>query len=171
MSDTPPDNPYIFRQMFLSHQPWLLERLICRTDRKADAEDLASETWAQVLAHPKPDEIRQPRAFLTTVAKRLLFHFWRRNELERAWLNALAQLPATAEVSEEDRLLLRESLTRIDTALDGMSNRARTAFLLSQLDGLTYAEISSRLGISLMSVRRYVSDGVKRCYLATHPHD
>ncbi len=166
-----PESRHAVQRMFLAHQPWLLERLSVRLDSRVDAEDLASETWTQVLGHPQPHVIRQPRAFLTTVAKRLLFHFWRRRDLERAWLNALAQMPETVDVSEEDRVLLREALERIDAALDGMPLPARTAFLQSQLDGLTYSQIAGRMGVSVMTVRRHVAEGVRRCYLATASDD
>ena len=37
--------------------------------------------------------IIEPRAFLTTVAKRVLFNYYRRQDLERAYLDALAQMP------------------------------------------------------------------------------
>lgn len=165
------ESRHAVQRMFQAHQPWLLERLSLRLNNRPDAEDLASETWAQVLVHPRPHDIRQPRAFLTTVAKRLLFHFWRRRDLERAWLNALAQLPPAMEISEEDRLLLREALERIDEALEGMSLQARTMFVHSQLDGMTYREIAGRMGVSVMTVRRHVAEGIRRCYLAADPHE
>jgi DNA-directed RNA polymerase specialized sigma24 family protein len=38
----------------------------------------------------RPDE---PRAYLLTIARRLVFETWRRRDLERAWLAELAALP------------------------------------------------------------------------------
>jgi hypothetical protein len=40
--------------------------------------------------------------------------------------------------------------------LDGLNGKTREAFLLSQLDGLTYSEIAHKLGVSVSSVKKYV---------------
>ena len=47
--------------------------------------------------------------------------------------------------------------------LDGMSPKAREAFVLSQLEGLTYAAIAERLQISERTVKRYMQQGFERC--------
>ena len=68
--------------------------------------------------------------------------------------------------SPEERALLLEALFAIDRALDGLSVKARTAFLYSQLDGLTYAEIGERLGVSASMVRQYMAKALACCYMA-----
>lgn len=148
---------------FLDHQPWLLGRLQRRLSNRADAEDLASETFVRVLAQPAPVAIHTPRAFLTTIAKRVLLDFWRRRDLERAYLDAIAHLPQDMAPSSEERALLLESLADIAQALDGLPDKARRAFLLSQLDGLTYAEIAAQLGVSASMVRKYMTQGWQAC--------
>ena len=49
--------------------------------------------------------------------------------------------------------------------LDGLSRKARAAFLLSQLEGLTYAEIAERLMVSVSSVKKYVARATEHCLL------
>jgi len=157
----------LLHHLYAGHQSWLLGRLKRRLGNAADAEDLTAETFVHVVAHPDPSTIVEPKAFLTTIAKRLVFHFWRRRDLEQAYLDSIAGLPEPALPSEEERALLMEALLRIDQALAGMTPVAKQAFLHSQLDGLTYREIAERLDISLMSVRRYVTQGIARCVAAT----
>jgi RNA polymerase sigma-70 factor (ECF subfamily) len=50
--------------------------------------------------------------------------------------------------------------------LDGLPPKARSAFLLSQLDGLTYPEIAQRLEVSLSSVQQYMVRAMTACYAA-----
>jgi DNA-directed RNA polymerase specialized sigma24 family protein len=50
--------------------------------------------------------------------------------------------------------------------LDGLSAKARTAFLMSRLEGLAYKEIAARLGVSVASVEKYMAAAVRHCYLA-----
>ncbi len=157
-----PDHPLATR-LFIEHQPWLLQRLQGRLNNRADAEDLASETFLRVIVLPDLAAIDTPRAFLTTVAKRLLFNLWRRRDLEQAYLNAIAHLPESLAPSPEERALLIESLEEIAAALATLSDKARRAFLMSQLDGMTYAEIGERLGVSASMVRRYMVQGWEAC--------
>jgi len=153
--------------LFSDHHPWLLGRLHDRLRNRAQAEDMASETFVQVIGSERLASIEQPRAFLTTVAKRVLYEFWRRRDLERAYCAVLEQLPESHVPSAEDRALLLESLERIAQALDGLSDKARHAFLLSQLDGLTYQQIAAQIGVSHGMVRKYMAQGWRACTLAT----
>ena len=152
--------------LFIDHQPWLLGRLYARLRNQAQAEDAVSEPFVTVIGQAELPAIREPRAFLTTVAKRVLYEVWRRRDLEQAYLNALAELPEHHAPSAEDRALLLEALDGIARALDGLSDKARRAFLLSQLDGLTYLEIAAQLNVSHGMVRKYMAQGWRACALA-----
>ncbi|WP_426807816.1 sigma-70 family RNA polymerase sigma factor [Pseudomonas sp. WOUb67] len=153
----------ILRRLFGEHHSWLRERLRARLGCPDDAADMASETFAQIVAMPTPHTIREPRALLTTIAKRLMYDTWRRRDLERAYLEALAAQPEPVAPSPQERLLVLETLEAIDRMLDGLSPRARTAFLCSQLDGMKYADIAEQLGVSTIRVRQYVAKGIMLC--------
>ena len=93
----------------------------------------------------------------------MLFQFWRRRDLEQAYLQALAHLPETLAPSPEERALLLEALEAVARALDGLPAKARRAFLMSQLDAMTYAEIGQKLGVSASMVRQYMAQGWRAC--------
>lgn len=153
-------------QLFGAHHSWLRERLQARLGCRHDAADVAAETFAQVVALPDPTAIREPRALLTTIAKRLVFASWRRRDLERAYLETLALQPHSLEPSAEEQVQALETLIALDRMLDGLSPIGRSAFLYSQLEGLTYADIGQRLGISAPRVHQYVVKALGLCYLA-----
>ncbi|WMJ69828.1 sigma-70 family RNA polymerase sigma factor [Stenotrophomonas sp. 24(2023)] len=153
--------------LYTEHQPWLLSSLRQRLRNRADAEDVASETFLRVIARQGLDAIEEPRAYLGTVARNVLTQRWRRRELERVYLEALAHAPPAMAPSAEEQALLLETLHRIAQALDGVSSKARRAFLMSQLDGLTYAQIAATLGVSVSMVRRYMAQGLRQCLMAT----
>lgn len=151
----------VLGRLFGEHHGWLFCRLQVHLGCREEAADLASETFAQVVALPNPQGIREPRALLTTIAKRLMFKSWRRRDLERAYLEALAGQAEAVEVSAEEHWLAIEALERIDALLDGLSPRARAAFLYSQLDGMSYPRIAQQLGVSTIRVRQYVAKGLR----------
>ena len=157
----------VLADLFEAHHPWLLDRLRLRLRNRADAEDLASDTFAQIVAQRDAlPALTQPRAYLATIARRLLFHFWRRRELERAYLDWLAATADALAPSPETRAITMEALLRIDRLLDGLPPPVRATFLYSQLDGLPQEEIAARLGLSVRTVQRHITRGLERCLLA-----
>lgn len=135
---------------------------------RSDAQDVTSETFLQIVdSDLDPVGLHEPRAFLTTVAKRVLFHFQRRQRLERDYLERMALLPMALAPSAEERALLVEAIVQIDRVLHGLPLPVRSAFLYSQLDGLPQEEIAARLGVSVRTVARYLTQALRHCMLAT----
>jgi len=167
MSDaaTPPEHslPALYRD----HRGWLEAWLRRRMGNAWDAADLSQDTFLKVLASAQPlAEIREPRAYLLTVGKRLLSNFHTRRSLEQAYLDALAQLPEHSLPSPEQRWILLETLQALDELLDGLKAPVRRAFRWSQLEGLTYREIAERLDICERTVKRYMAQAYEHCLLA-----
>ena len=152
---------------FSDHHRWLLQHIQKRLRNRADAEDTAAEAFCQLLvARVDPDSIQQPRAFLSTIARRLIFDRHRRRQLENAYLERLSSLPEQVAPSPEEQLLLVEALVAIDRALTGLPAVVKAAFLYSQLHGLSYVEIGRKLALSERTVSRYMKQALRQCYLA-----
>ena len=165
----PSNDATLAASLFTGHQGWLLQRLLLRLRNRAEAEDVTSETFVRVLHAGRLAAIREPRAYLTTVAKSILLQQWRRRDIEQAYLDTLALLPDAVQPSPEERAVLLEALERLSRALDTLSVKARSAFLMSQLDGLTYAQIATQLGVSASMVRQYMAQGLRCCLAAAEP--
>lgn len=159
--------PDLLSLIFLSDYRWLTEKLRRRIAYGCEAEDVASEAFLRLASLPNLANVQEPRAMLTTLAKRVLYENWRRRDLEKAYLTALASKPEFHHPSPEEQQLLMEALLTIDQALDGLSIKARQAFLFSQLDGMTYADIAVQLDVSASMVRKYIAKALTNCYLAT----
>lgn len=65
--------------------------------------------------------------------------------------------------SPEQRLLVLETLHEIDALLDSLPRLVKRAFLLSQIGGLKYDDIASQLGVSLITVKRYMKQAFLQC--------
>ncbi len=152
--------------LYNDHHHWLTGWLRRKLGCPESAADLAQDTFIRVLTAREAPTLIEPRAFLTTVAKRVLFNFYRRQDLERAYLDALAQMPEHVAPSEEERAIILQTLLELDQLLDGLPVQVKRAFLLAQLDGLTYAQIGAELGISIATVKRHLNKAAMRCYFA-----
>ena len=50
--------------------------------------------------------------------------------------------------------------------LDGLDPKVRLALVLSQFQGLPYAQIAVRLNVSLRTVKNYIAQAMAHCCLA-----
>jgi RNA polymerase sigma factor (sigma-70 family) len=155
--------------LYREHHHWLQAWLRKKLGDTHQAADLTHDTFVRVINSDQINQpILEPRAFLTTLAQRVLYTFWRRRELEHAWLQALAQQPEETCMSAEDYACVREAIEAIDRLLKGLPAKVRQAFLLRTLDDMTHAEIASAMNISIASVERYMKQALVHCYLARH---
>ncbi len=160
-----------FEALYGDHHGWLQTWMRRRLGNAFEAADLAHDTFVRILAARSPLRIEEPRAYLTTVARGVLVNWYRRQALERAYLDALASTPEALAPSEEQRAIILETLHQIDAMLDALPAPVRRAFLLSQLDGLTYDEIAARIGVSLITVKRYMKRAFLACLALTDEGD
>lgn len=152
--------------LYQDHHSWLTGWLRRKLGCPQSAADLAQDTFMRLLTARETPTLAEPRAFLTVVAKRVLFNHYRRQDLERVYLQALAQMPEQVVPSEEERAIILQTLMELDQLLDGLPSPVKRAFLLAQIDGLSHAEIGARLGISVATVKRHLSKAALRCYFA-----
>ena len=150
--------------LYSDHHGWLHNWLRSRLGNAADAADLAQDTFVRVLLKPERIELHTPRAFLRVIARGLVIDHWRREELERAYLDAIAHLPEAQVPSTEAQQSILQLLENIARLLDGLKPRVRSAFLLAQCEGLPHARIAEQLGVSVRSVERYVAEALFHCY-------
>ena len=160
----------LVQTLYEGHHGWLRNWLRKRLGNSFDAADLAQDTFTRILeSRRKLDAqdllLQEPRAYLTTVAKHMLCNHFRRLSLERAWLDALAQMPEPSVPSPEQRLVILETMHQIDAMLDGLPTRTRTVFLMAQLDGMTYRQIADAMNITDRTVRRYMAHAFEQCLM------
>ena len=150
--------------LYCDHHSWLQRWLARKLGNASDAADLAHDTFLRVLSRQTARSLgSEPRALLTHIAKGLVVDRWRRQDVERAYLETIAHLPEPEVPSPETRWLILETLYRIEAMLRDLPEKTRQAFLMSQIDGLTYPQIAEELGVSLVSVKRYMRDAFLAC--------
>lgn len=171
MSAHSPLSSHPVESLYVEHHAWLCGWLNRRLHNSAEASDLAQDTFVRLLVAPasaaqgEHSPLREPRAYLATVARHVLINHLRRQSLEQSYLDALAALPEDLVPSPEEQVLLFEALQEIDAMLANLSDKVRAVFVLSQIEGLTYAAIARELGIGERSVKRYMAQAMAECVL------
>src|SRR5690606_27430602 len=95
--------------LYSDHHDWLVRWLRSRLGCAHNAADLAQDTFTRLLASRNATIVCEPRAYLTTIAKGLMVNWYRRQVLERAWLDALAHMPEAEAPAPEQHLIILET--------------------------------------------------------------
>ena len=154
--------------LYSEHHGWLYGWLRGKLGNRAEAADLAQDTFVRLLGKREVTPLaplREPRGYLATIARGLLIDRYRRQALEQAYLEALAQQTESVSISAETHAIIIETLLAIDRLLDRLGARTRTIFLLAQIEELSYVDISRRLGVSLPTVKKHLVRAYTECLM------
>ncbi|MDO6682457.1 MULTISPECIES: sigma-70 family RNA polymerase sigma factor [unclassified Oceanobacter] len=153
--------------LYTNHHHWLRNWLNQRMGSSERAADLAHDTFIRVLLnHSQLHSLREPRAYLKTIASRLLIDDSRKRRVEQAWIEAWTEFNQedACSCSAETQAEVTELLTALVRMLEGLPEKVRNAFIWSRLEGLTYADIAQRLNVSHSSVKQYIASAMLHCY-------
>ncbi len=154
--------------LYSNHHGWLFGWLRKKLGCAHQAADVAQDTFVRIIASRDALlGVQEPRAYLTTTAKRLMLDQARRQTIEQAYL---AQLALTVEQSAaypspEEIALAVEALDQISAALEQLAPKPRQAFVLHYLEGHSHADIAAALGVSDRMVRKYLVQALVSCQL------
>jgi len=149
---------------FKAHEA-ALRRLLARYFKSAaDVEDALQETFLRAFAAEIKGPVREPRAFLFTVAKHTALH-----EIERKSFSATDSMEAHGGVdslSAPDRsgpehgCETRRQLLEFTQALATLTPRCREVFVLHKVHGLKLKDVARELGISVSAVEKHIATGL-----------
>jgi RNA polymerase sigma factor (sigma-70 family) len=153
--------------IFLTRRTWDGETAVELT---AETFALALRSW-RTLGALGPE---QQRAWLFTVAQRLLSRYLRRTTVERRAVQRLGmQIPP---VEHDDLLLIErraglpELRRTVALELARLNSTQREALRLRVVEECSYEEISRQLGVSQQTVRARVSRGLRALGRALEPY-
>ena len=131
-----------------------LTRFFARRASQDEASDLLQETFARFAVLEEPASyVQKPEAYLGTVATNLLRD--RARSAARCAVNRQQPLDTDHPCGIDPHRVLedRNTLARLEIAVQRLSSRRRQIFLLHRLEHLTYAEIASKMGMSVKGVK------------------
>ncbi len=185
--------------LYQEHSGWLNSWLSRTLRCPDNASDLAQDTFVRILSldsdaainnkvnnhTSKPSELsskkpvnksakdifslKEPRAWLLTIAKRLLIDKNRRYKLEQAYLAELTLSIESNDLhysapSTEELLIAVQTLELITQTLETLADKPKQAFLLRHIDGLTHVNIAKQLNVSPPMVRKYLVQSLMVCH-------
>lgn len=154
-----------FAEEVQPHEPALRAWLLARFPALGDHDDLVQETYRRLLAAHAAGRVRCARAFLFTTARNAALDVFRRRRILP--LEEITDFGASAVLEEQpDAAALaghRQELEILAEAVRALPDRCRQVVMLRHLEGLSYKEIATRLGISPETVKVHMAKGLRRC--------
>jgi len=132
----------------------------------ADLPDIFQEIFTRLLRMSNHETIRNPQAYLYTVASHVLHQY----SLKRARgpetmdpLELVAQVPSDTVPDPADEVDLQQQIAELGRALEKFSPRAYATLVMYRCEGMTLAEIGRRLGVSGPMARKYLMRAIVFC--------
>lgn len=160
---------------FAHWQPKLLRTLLRRLGNRADAEDIAQESFVRLAAAGKTLPLEEQGPYLQRIAQNLWHDQWR-NSPARQQIDVVAyddgEMMAEGAITDGacpcTRTEQRQRLERLQQALDELPERQREAFVLHRFDGLTQDQVGERMGISRRMVVKHLARAFAYCEIRVH---
>jgi len=138
---------------------WLQRRLPVRQD----VDDVIQETYAILAALADVSHVRQPRAYVYSVAQSVVLQQLRRAQVVS--IEAVAEIERVAiggeEACPERTASSRQELARIGALIDSLPDKCRQAFVLRRIEGYSQREIAQRMQISENTVEKHICKGIR----------
>ena len=150
---------------FQKHQA-ALRRFISRfVQRPQDIDDVAQEAFMRAYRVEKGKPIEQPKSFLFRIAHNVAI-----TELTKKShqiIDYIADIDESAVVwlehSVEDQVMAEELIGIHCEAVAQLPPQCRRVFLMRKVHGMSHKDISVELGISISTVEKHISKGIRDC--------
>jgi RNA polymerase sigma-70 factor (ECF subfamily) len=161
MPPTPDTRTDTFIKLFAESRD-ALHRYIRRFVRSSEtAKEIVQEAFLRT--YRERESAITPRAFLFSTARNLAANEIRhRRTVERDTLDRADELRVDAEHESLESTFLRDERNRlIQQAIDRLPPQCRAAFTLRIFHEYSYKEVADRLGISVKTVEKHISRGMR----------
>lgn len=131
-----------------------------------DVPDVAQEVFLRLLRVERQEAIRNPEAYLYTVASHVLQQHTLRQSSDPVCVDITDALAELSTPAAEDPAAQADMSGRIDIlerALERLPPKVGAALVMHRLGGYTVPEIAAQLGVSRDSVKKYLMRAAQHC--------
>ena len=138
---------------------------------KAEAEDVVQTAFTNI-SQIELATVRNRRAFLYKTCRNLAVDAQRRAQVRQKHADAVAEEGGGIDELAPERIVdSQRDLRIVGQALRQMPQKRRRILILSRFDGLSYAEIARREGLSQTVVRKHIGKALRDCQRAMRERD
>jgi RNA polymerase sigma factor (sigma-70 family) len=148
-----------FESVYINHQSELQLHLSRIVDCPDIAAELVQECFIIFSREAGRQVIEHPRGFLFHTAKNLAYDYIKHRKVIEKHLNTTDPTMTLCEElpSTEHLAIVNEKLSIFSSIINELPDRAKEAFILNRVYGMTYSEIAIQMNISESAVEKLLS--------------
>lgn len=151
-------NDQFLNDLYRSESPALVRLLTRRTRNAEDAHDLVQDVFFRLARlGGQGSLLERPQAYLRRIAANLLKDRAKTSARRSVALHVVADEEMLPGLDQHKLLESRDMLKRLEAAMMRLKPKTREIFVAHRIDGLTYAEIAARTGLSVKGVEKQMS--------------
>jgi|SRR6218665_439358 len=145
----------VFAKFFKAHAKVLRNFLYYKFGNEAQAGDAAQEAFIKLWENCENVPLEKARSYLYTVANHSSLNVIAHQKVVLEYAKIANPMSHTSE-SPEFILEEQQFKTKLERAIQNLTESQRTAFLLHRIDGKKYSEIAKILEISVKAVEKRI---------------
>ena len=155
--------------LYKAHSGRLLRRF-ARSAAHEEAKDLVQETFHRLLraGSQRLQSLHRAEAYLSSIATNLLRDRARAERRHGADAHEPLDEERLEGPNQQHLLEQRDLLNRLDQAMLRLKPKTREIFMAHRLEGLSYAEIAERTGLSVKGVEKHMCKAIAQLDRALH---
>jgi RNA polymerase sigma-70 factor (ECF subfamily) len=148
-----------FKYLFDTHFDAVRNYIYFRSGDVNLATDIAQDTFLRVWEKQIKIEENKKKALLLKIAGDLFISNYRKSKTALQF--KLTVKKEIFDQTPEDQLQFEELKQKYEEALARLSEKQRTVFLMSRMEGLKYHEIATTLNISVKAVEKRMKNALE----------
>lgn len=154
-----------FESIYLSHQSELQLHLARIVDCPDIAAELVQECFIIFSREAQKQIVEHPRGYLFRTARNLAYDHIKHRKVTEKHLNTNdpTLIPYEETFSAEYLAIAEEKLSIFSNIVDELPIRAREAFILNRVYGMTYSEVAIELNITDSAVEKLLARALLHC--------
>lgn len=155
---SPVSEDRLLADLYRAESPRLVRILARRTRNPDDAHDLVQDVFFRLARlGGQALSLDRPQAYLRRIASNLLKDRAKSAANQSAALHVVADEKVLPGIDPHRILESRDMLRRLEAAIMRLRPKTREVFMAHRIEGLTYAEIAERTGLSVKGVEKQIS--------------
>lgn len=151
-----------FESLYYMYSKAIYGNILRFVKSPAIAEELLQDLFQRVWEkHRSIDPKKSFKSFLFTIAKHLVYDFFRREVKRRDMEAYLIAVSSTSYNHITDTLATKETGWQLEHALDQLPPKRKLIFTLCKIEGKSYEEVSRLLGISTATISDHIVKATK----------
>jgi RNA polymerase sigma factor (sigma-70 family) len=130
------------------------------------AADIVQETYQRMMTANLWQQAENPRALMHRIAANLATDYERRHKVRNQYVDNVdfinEELQTSDSIDPEHIIAGRQRMEKLVEAVNQLSPKCRTVFVLRKFEDLSHAEIAERLDISRNMVEKHLRNAMQK---------